>query len=215
MTGAYSEMYLKDAKEVLAGCLDYMINDCAIEADLAASMFVQSGYASRFERGNPSVVAGMSGVELGRKTLEETCQNKEMPEPCYTEGRSPEYWAGWSLAEYQWASGRHFWEIFEHVPLSRIIQLYNVFHEMDSLQFLNEMEERCSTPRPECRLKKLRENRGLSQTQLSELSGVSLRSIQMYEQRVNDIDKAQAHTLYKLSRVIGCNIEDLLEAPMM
>ena len=43
--------------------------------------------------------------------------------------------------------------------------------------------------------------------------GVSLRSIQMYEQKVNDIDKAQARTLYKLSRVLGCSIEDLLENP--
>ena len=63
-------------------------------------------------------------------------------------------------------------------------------------------------------MKKLRESRGLSQTELAKISGVSLRSIQMYEQRVNDIDKAQAQTIYKLSRVIGCSMEDLLEKPM-
>lgn len=54
----------------------------------------------------------------------------------------------------------------------------------------------------------------LSQAELAKISGVSLRSIQMYEQRVNDIDKAQAQTVYKLSRVIGCVMEDLLEKPM-
>lgn len=48
-----------------------------------------------------------------------------------------------------------------------------------------------------------------------EFSGVNLRNIQMYEQRGNDIDKAQAQILYKLSRVLGCSIEDLLENPMM
>ena len=53
-----------------------------------------------------------------------------------------------------------------------------------------------------------------SQAELAKASGVSLRSIQMYEQRVNDIDKAQAQTVYKLSRVIGCEMEDLLEKPM-
>jgi hypothetical protein len=37
----------------------------------------------------------------------------------------------------------------------------------------------------------------------------------MYEQRGNDIDKAQAKILYKLSRVLGCSIEDLLENPTM
>lgn len=61
---------------------------------------------------------------------------------------------------------------------------------------------------------KLRESRGLSQAELAKISGVSLRSIQMYEQRVNDIDKAQAQTVYRLSRVIGCAMEDLLEKPM-
>lgn len=40
---------------------------------------------------------------------------------------------------------------------------------------------------------------------------MELRSIQMYEQRRNDINKAQVETLYKLARVLGCNIEDLLE----
>lgn len=34
------------------------------------------------------------------------------------------------------------------------------------------------------------------------------------KQRVNDIEKAQAQTVYKLSRVIGCSMEDLLERPI-
>ena len=42
-------------------------------------------------------------------------------------------------------------------------------------------------------------------------SGVSLRSIQMYEQRNKDINKASAETLYRLSKVFGCSMEDLLE----
>ena len=53
--------------------------------------------------------------------------------------------------------------------------------------------------------------RGLSQSALSKMANVELRSIQMYEQRHNNINKAQAETLHKLSKVLGCNIEDLLE----
>jgi transcriptional regulator with XRE-family HTH domain len=63
-------------------------------------------------------------------------------------------------------------------------------------------------------LKQIRESRGISQTELAEKSGMNLRSIQMYEQKVNDIDKAQSQSLYKLSRVLGCGIEDLLENPI-
>ena len=51
----------------------------------------------------------------------------------------------------------------------------------------------------------------MSQQELSKKSNVSLRSIQLYEQRQKSIDKAQAITLYRLAQTIGCQIEDLLE----
>ena len=60
-------------------------------------------------------------------------------------------------------------------------------------------------------LKHLRSQRGLSQSKLAELSGVSLRMIQYYEQGVKDINLAQANTLYQLAKVLECNMEDLLE----
>ena len=214
MTHAYSESYLSDAKDRLSQFFDYLINDCGMKADWVASIFLSSGYAEQFERGNPAILAGMSGIELARVVVEATYKKKKLPEPSYSEVLSPEYWAGWALAEYQWYSGKRFRDIFEHVKLSEIIPMYSVYHEMDVSKFIETMDERCSTELPECRLKKLRESRGLSQAELAKISGVSLRSIQMYEQRVNDIDKAQAQTIYKLSRVIGCAMEDLLEKPM-
>lgn len=214
MTHAYSESYLSNAKDRLSQFFDYLINDCGMKADWVASIFLSSGYAEQFERGNPAILAGMSGIELARVVVEATYKKKKLPEPRYSEGLSPEYWAGWAVAEYQWYSGKRFRDIFEHVKLSEIIPMYSVYHEMDISQFIETMNERCSTALPECRLKKLRESRGLSQAELAKISGVSLRSIQMYEQRVNDIDKAQAQTIYKLSRVIGCSMEDLLEKPM-
>lgn len=60
-------------------------------------------------------------------------------------------------------------------------------------------------------LKNIRENRGLSQSQLSELSGVSLRMIQGYEQGEKNINKASGIILYNLSRALGCRMEDLME----
>ena len=214
MTRAYSESYLSDAKDRLSQFFDYLIKDCGMKADWVASIFLSSGYAEQFERGNPAILAGMSGIELARVVVEATYKKKKLPEPPYSEGLSPEYWAGWALAEYQWYSGKRFRDIFEHVKLSEIIPMYSVYHEMDISNFIETMNEKCATALPECRLKKLRESRGLSQAELAKISGVSLRSIQMYEQRVNDIDKAQAQTIYKLSRVIGCSMEDLLEKPM-
>ena len=52
---------------------------------------------------------------------------------------------------------------------------------------------------------------GFTQKELADNSGVSLRSIQMYEQRHKNINKASAETLYRLSKILGCTIEDLME----
>lgn len=214
MTHAYSELYLNDAKECLGDMLDYAINDCGLKADWIAALFVTTGYAQGFERGNPAVISGMSGIELARRIIKKAYKDKKLPDAKNSEGASCEYWAGWALAEYQWLSGRCFRDIFEHIPLSEIINMYSVYHEMDITQFTDSIERLYNKAGFETKLKRIRESRGISQSELAEMSGVKLRSIQMYEQRVNDIDKAQAQTLYKLSRVLGCNIEDILENPM-
>ena len=63
----------------------------------------------------------------------------------------------------------------------------------------------------ETRLKRIRYAYGCSQSRLAKMSGVGLRSIQMYEQRNKDINKASALTLYRISKVLGCSMEQLLE----
>ena len=68
-----------------------------------------------------------------------------------------------------------------------------------------------STSFIETKLKCIRMAKGYSQKQLAELSGVSLRSIQMYEQRRKDINKAQSDSLYHLAKSLDCKMEDLLE----
>ena len=60
-------------------------------------------------------------------------------------------------------------------------------------------------------LKDIRSDKGLTQSQLAEASGVNLRILQYYEQGYKDINKAQAITLYKLAQVLECKIEDILE----
>ena len=178
------------------------------------SLFITTGYAEQFERGNPAFVAGMSGVELAQAVILKAYGKKELPQPTWSEERSPEYWAGWALASYQWYSARRFKDIFERVPLEDIIRMYPVYHEMDIRHFIEDMEARYKAAEGESNLKRIRESRGLSQTELAEQSGVNLRNVQMYEQRGNNIDKAQAQILYKLSRILGCHVEDLLENPM-
>ncbi len=213
MIYAYSELYLNDAKQNLAEFLDYGINVCDFDANLFSKLFVQSGYADKFERGNPAIVAGISGIELADRVITYAYPNWKAPQRTYSTNRSDIYWAGWALAEYQWATSKRFKDIFSKILLTEIISMYKVYHEMDIEHFNEEMNRKYASIVSETHLKTIRGNRGLSQAELARLSGVNVRSIQMYEQRVNSIDKAQARTVYKLSRVLGCTIEDLLENP--
>lgn len=60
-------------------------------------------------------------------------------------------------------------------------------------------------------LKKIREEKNVTQAKLAEESGVNIRMIQHYEQGVKDINKAQGITLHNIAKALECNIEDLLE----
>lgn len=60
-------------------------------------------------------------------------------------------------------------------------------------------------------LKKHRTAKGLSQSKLAELAGISVRVLQAYEQDERDINKAQAGTLLRLARALDCHIIDLME----
>ena len=61
------------------------------------------------------------------------------------------------------------------------------------------------------KLKERRQASGLSQGGLAKASGVDVRIIQAYEQGYRDINKAEAFTIYKLAKALGCHIEDILE----
>jgi len=51
----------------------------------------------------------------------------------------------------------------------------------------------------------------LSQSQLAKAANVSVRSVQLYEQRQTDINNAQHNHLKALSKVLGCSIDDISE----
>ena len=62
-------------------------------------------------------------------------------------------------------------------------------------------------------LKDHRTSAGLSQSQLAKASGVNIRIIQSVEQGWRDVNKAEAITVYKLSRALNCCMEELLDLP--
>lgn len=125
--------------------------------------------------------------------------------------RSKQYWIGYSIAYYQWYSNRKFSEIFEVLSYNELEHMYDTLHEASIRKFVDIIDTKIKEHFKETNLKRIRTNYGISQSELAKKSNVGLRSIQMYEQKKKDINKANAQTLLKISKVLGCNIEDLLE----
>ena len=208
---AYDESYLAEAQNILGHAVDFAVMTLGLSPDVFGDAFAVSDVSKQFANGNPSYVAGINGCELARKVLSETNISFHDTEDIMYLDKSPEYWAGWALAYYQWYSGRSFMEILTAVPLEAIIDLYNPYHEMDIRQFADLMDQKLKMAFPQTRLKKRREICGLSQSELANEAGVPLRQIQLFEQRQRDINKTAASTLLRISKSLRCKMEDLLE----
>lgn len=61
------------------------------------------------------------------------------------------------------------------------------------------------------KLQEIRKERGLSQSQLSKLCDVPLKTLVKYESGELRINKASAEVVYRLSKELKCKVEDLLE----
>ena len=213
MTHAYSELYLDDAMNNLGDMIEFAVCDLGFDPDEFFGWFISSGIASKFEKGNPKYITGMSGFELAEAVLAATNVPYEKREPSYAEFKGREYWAGWILAYYQWETGKRFEDIVKDgLALSTVFSMY-VLHEADESKFVasaNEIIARNKENR-KTKLFEIRKARGFTQQQLSEASGVTLRMIQLYEQRQNDISKAQVTVVINLARALGCEVEDLID----
>ena len=196
---------------MLGEAFDYAVNDCHIPGETFGKLFVASSVSKRMENGEPNFLAGKSGADMVSDILMETTGKAPQAAPGEHLTRSREYWIGWAIGYYQWYSDRKFFEIFQAVSFNDLENMYYTLHEADISKFVEIINQRIKDVFPKTKLKHFRLISGCSQLELSKKSGVSLRSIQMYEQRNKDINKASVETLYRLSKVFGCSIEDLME----
>lgn len=208
----YNKLYLESVMNTLGAMLDYAVWGRRVEVMSFYERFLASGIDKEIEHGNPRFIAGLSGSELAERVLEKTGSVSDLIIN-HLIGFGPEYWAGWALALLQWETGYSFRYIHENgMDLATVLNLYSTLHEADPQKFVDVAKVRIELFRKEnpSRLKVLRKAMGLTQEQLAERAGVSLRAIQAYEQRYLDISRAEAQSLRKLALVLGCDMEDLL-----
>ena len=214
MTHAYNPLYLEDVMNNLGTMFDCAVHAAHCDLTLFYEMFLSSGIASQIEAGNPRYLSGLSGMELMQLVLDKT-SDKTVSVLTYTPfDRTPEYWAGWALAYYQWYRARSFSFLKSNaLNISTLLALYPSLHEADLSKFVQTADvliQQCLQHQKNP-LKVIRKQSRLTQKELADLSGVSLRMIQAYEQGDQDITKAEVCSVLALSRVLGCRPEVIIQ----
>ena len=211
MIHAYDDQYLDDAMICLGEAMDYVANICQIEMDRFLELFIGTGYAEQFGAGVPKYVSGLSGTELAMDILTKSGIYNTFPQAKIEYSYSTQYWSGWILAYYQWYTGRSFKEIQKYITMQEIEKLYPTLHEASEKKFVDTVNRIIRKKNPPTRLQVQRKISGYSQRELAEKVGVNLRTLQQYEIRAKDINRAAGSTLFSLAKVLGCRVEDLLE----
>ena len=238
MTSAYDKICLDRAADTLGRMLDYSVYSLHYDIAAMIDLFVASGVAALFERGDIRTIAGMSGIELAYEVFEKSGIVFERTQPRYTKSLSPEYWCGHALAYIQWETCLSFDQIMDAFSPSVFISGYvskrlpfldNLPLDIDEKErsgmikefgrqfaaeavsrFISQSASGNTAAAGDTPLKKMRIKNGLSQSGLAKASGVPLRTIQQYEQRQKDLAKARAEYLIALSRALGCDPSRLI-----
>lgn len=210
MIHAYDDIFLDDAMETLGSAVEYATLFCNIDGQEFLNLFIASGIADEFGRGNVKYISGISGIELAKLVLEKCGKNSSVVAELPYIDYPPEYWVGWILAYYQWYTSKSFTTICKKISYQAMCNMYGTLHEADPSKAVNILNGMMQA-KGETNLARLRKNKSLSQVQLANASGVSVRSVQLYEQRQSNINNAQHNHLKALAKILGCTIEDILE----
>lgn len=206
MTRAYDKDYLPGAMSRLGHMMNYAEDCLGMDVAVFYRLFLSSGIADAFGSGHPRFIAGLSGCELARLVITST-SDLELPlgpeEPFQPQDA---FWAGRSLVYLQWYTALPFRFFETHgLDIETVLGLYHPLHEADITKFVDVGLDRIRQwqkvhPAP---LKALRKAIGVTQAELAERTGVSLRMIRAYEQGKQDISKAEAASVYRLANALG------------
>ncbi len=211
MIRAYDKIYLEDAMMNFAVSLDYGATACKGGINEYYDRLLVGEPVRQFESGNPRYLVGMSGIEFADKVIETTGGTVPVIDYVLAD-RSDIFWAGWVISYLQWFTGYSF-ERFQRdgLTIQAVMALYPTLHEADLSKFTKVALDIMKAKKYENPLQTQRKLCGLTQQELADRAGVSLRMIRAYEQGKQLIAKAEAGSVFSLARVLGCDAKLLLE----
>lgn len=211
MSVAYNQMYFNDAITNMGEMTEYAHYACNADLDMTFSCFIISGYAKRFQMGDPQVVSGMSGTELYMAVMDKCGMGRDSyPAPLVRYDTDVFYWIGYILAYAQWLSGWSFKSITDAVKTEDFMRMYPALHTVSEDRVCEEILELCKKRALISRLQQYRKRLGYTQAVLAEKSGVNLRTLQQYEVGDKDIAKASAGSVISLARALHVEPGDLI-----
>ena len=135
MARAYKKTYLGGAMRNLAVMMDCGVRKYGYSIEEFYRKFLSCEVSRQFAGGNPRYLVGMSGAELADYVVEAS-GGTVLKGNDGTYSVSPEYWAGWVLAYYQWLSRRSFSYMFSKgLGIKEVVAMYYPLHEADISRF--------------------------------------------------------------------------------
>lgn len=205
---AYDENYLNLGQTNLAIFLDYAINYFGMSIEELWKRFLSSPICEKFMRGDPTTLAGRSGIEMALDVLK---LEPLKPIEYFSYDRSEEYWLGYYLAYYQWATNIDFRFLNQYVSITEMLNMYHPYHEMDVTHFIDRINEKLNERKKMTNLEIYRRKHRMSRSKLAKESNVPVRTIEHYEQRVANINKGSAEYIISLAKALYVKPEQLLE----
>lgn len=132
MMRAYFEPYLKDVMRNLGVMSHFCINEYGLSPEKFSVLFANSHVAEQISMGNPRFLTGLSGKEMAHMLIESSTGDRPESISSNTYQVSPEYWAGWVMAYYQWFTAKSFVRMYaDGQTYERILMMYHPMHEAD------------------------------------------------------------------------------------
>ena len=132
MMRAYIEPYLKDVMRNIGVMSHFCINEYGLNPEQFSTLFANSHVAEQISMGNPRYLTGMSGKEMADMLIESSVDTNSKLISSNTYQVSPEYWAGWVMAYYQWYTAKSFCQMYaDGQTYEKVLMMYHPMHEAD------------------------------------------------------------------------------------
>ena len=154
-------------------------------------LFSTSNYVNKLEEGDIDAICNISIEKAYFDVTNETIKDDSYG--IYNDA----YWSGYSYFELFLQTHKPFSYLFLKLPLEKMLDIYEIFHEMDFtslLEYFKKRETESTILGTLCKKKKC------SLTKLKEATGISINTLSKYRSSDEILYKASFQNIYKIAK---------------